>query len=104
MVELTDAAGLPRPEIEDNGHSVTVRFLPSSYVPPLRVGHNLTERQRTILALLDESGAGLALREILPLLDQDIDRRQVQRDLATLRELDLVTSSGRGRALRWQLV
>ena len=104
MAELTDAAGLPRPEIEDNGHSVTVRFLPSSYVPPLRVGHNLTERQRTILALLDESGAGLALREILPLLDLDIDRRQVQRDLATLRELNLVTSSGRGRALRWQLV
>lgn len=104
IAELTDAAGLPRPEIEDNGHSVTVRFLPSRYVPPLRVGHNLTERQRTILALLDESGAGLALREIFPLLDQDIDRRQIQRDLATLRELNLVTSSGRGRALRWQLV
>ena len=103
MAELTAAAGLPRPEIEDNGHSVTIRFLPSRYVPPHRVGHNLTERQRTILALLNESGGGLALREILTYLEEDIDRRQVQRDLAMMKELNLVTNSGQGRAVRWQL-
>ncbi len=102
MAELTTAAGLPRPEIEDNGNSVTVRFLPSQYVPPHRVGHELTERQRTILALLNESHTGLALREILAYLEEDTTRRQVQRDLSTLRELNLVTNSGQGRALRWQ--
>ena len=103
MAELTAAAGLPRPEIEGNANSVTVRFRSSRYVPPLRVGHDLTERQRTILALLNESGNGLALREILTYLEEDIDRRQVQRDLATMRELNLITNSGQGRALRWQL-
>ena len=106
MAELTAAAGLPRPEIEDSVNSVTVRFRPSRYVPPhrVRVGHDLTERQRTILALLNESGAGLALREIHPLLEEDIDRRQVQRDLATLKELNLITNFGQGRAVRWRLV
>ena len=103
MAELTAAAGLPRPEIEEGFDSVTVRFRPSRYVPPLRVGHDLTERQRTILVLLNESGAGLALREILANLEEDIDRRQVQRDLAMMKELNLVTNSGQGRAVRWQL-
>lgn len=103
MAQLTTAAGLPRPEIEDGFDSVTVRFRPSRYVPPLRVGHDLTERQRTILALLNESGAGLALREILAYLEEEIDRRQVQRDLAMMKELNLVTNSGQGRAVRWQL-
>jgi ATP-dependent DNA helicase RecG len=104
MAELTAEAGLPRPEIEDNVNSVTVRFQPSRYVPPRRVGHDLTERQRSILALLNASGTGLALREILPRLEDDIDRRQVQRELATLKELNLVANSGQGRATRWQLV
>ena len=104
MAELTEAAGLPRPEIEEGFDSVTVRFRPSHYVPPLRVGHDLTERQRSILTLLNESGAGLALREILPSLEDDIDRRQVQRELAMLKDLNLVKNSGQGRATRWQLV
>ena len=103
MAELTTAAGLPRPEIEDNGNSVTVRFLPSRYVPPRRVGHNLTERQRAILALLNESQSGLALREILTHFEPDFTRRQVQLDLSMLRALNLVESSGQGRAVRWQL-
>ncbi len=103
MAELTTEAGLPRPEIEDDGNSVTVRFLPSRYVPPLRVEHDLTERQRGILALLNESSTGLALREILAHLAEDATRRQVQRDLSTMKELNLVTTSGQGRAFRWQL-
>ena len=50
MAELTASAGLPRPEIEDAGGCVTVRFRPSRYVPPQRVGRDVTERQRLILA------------------------------------------------------
>ena len=102
MAELTAEAGLPRPEIEDNGNSVIVRFLPSRYVPPLRVGHDLTERQRDILALLDESHAGLPLREIHSRFDPDASRRQVQLDLSTLRTLNLVWTSGQGQAARWR--
>ena len=102
MVELTTEAGLPRPEIEDNGNSVIVRFLPSRYVPPLRVGHDLTERQRGILALLDEFHAGLPLREIHAHFELDASRRQVQLDLSTLRTLNLVRTSGQGQAARWR--
>lgn len=102
MAELTAAAGLPHPEIEDSGNSVTVRFLPSRYVPPHRVGHNLTERQRTILTLLNASHTGMALREIYAYLEPDASRRQVQLDLATLRTLDLAKTSGQGLAARWQ--
>ena len=102
MAELTAAAGLPRPEIEDNGHSVTVRFLPSRYIPPQRVGHDLTERQRGILALLDEFHAGLPLREIHARFELDASRRQVQLDLSTLRTLNLVRTSGQGQAARWR--
>lgn len=102
MAELTTAAGLPRPEIEDSVNSVTVRFRPSRYVPPSRVGHDLTERQRTILALLNESHNGMALREIHAHLEPDVSRRQVQLDLATLRTLNLARTSGQGLAAKWQ--
>ena len=102
MAELTAAAGLPRPEIEDSGHSVTVRFLPTRYIPPQRVGHDLTERQRGILALLDESHAGLPLRQIHAHFELDASRRQVQLDLSTLRTLNLVRTSGQGQAARWR--
>ncbi len=102
MAQLTTAAGLPRPEIEEGFDSVTVRFRPSRYIPPQRVGHDLTERQRAILALLDESSSGLALREIHAHLELDASRRQVQLDLSTLRTLNLVGTSGQGQAARWQ--
>jgi ATP-dependent DNA helicase RecG len=68
ILDLTTQAGLPRPEIEDAGGCVTVRFQPSRYVPPRRVQHDLTDRQRTILAMLDEHRHGLALRELRALL------------------------------------
>jgi len=85
MAELAVSAGLPRPEIEDAGGCVTVRFRPSRYVPPQRVGLELTERQRAILAVLDEAGSGLALREIHTRLSGQTGECQVREDLATLR-------------------
>ena len=102
MVDLTASAGLPKPEIEDVSGSVTVRFRPSSYVPPQRVGHNLTERQRAILLLFDRAPAGLALSQVHAGLEGDVSFRQVQLDLNTLRTLELVTPSGHGRGARWR--
>lgn len=102
MAELTMSAGLPQPEIEDAGGCVTVRFLPGRYVPPRRVGRDLTERQQAILALLDQADRGLALREIIPLLKLQATRRQVQKDLALLRTLALVVSTGHGLGARWK--
>ena len=102
MAELTTSAGLPQPEIEDAGGCVTVRFRPGRYVPPRRVERDLTERQQAILALLDQVGRGLALREIIAQLKLQATRRQVQDDLAFLRTLALLVSSGHGRGARWR--
>lgn len=101
MVELMEQAGRPRPEIEDNGDSVTVRFRPSQYLAPQRVEHDLTERQRAILTLVHEAGAGLALSEINYRLAVKATRRQIQLDLSALRMLNLVVSTGRGPGARW---
>jgi ATP-dependent DNA helicase RecG len=102
MAELTASAGLPRPEIEDAGGCVTVRFRPSRYVPPQRVGRDVTERQREILALLAQTGAGVPLREIHAQLGSKPSERQVRKDLAILRTLGLAYSEGHGRGARWK--
>jgi ATP-dependent DNA helicase RecG len=103
MAELAVSAGLPRPEIEDAGGCVTVRFLPTRYVPPQRVARNLTERQRQILALLAANPKGLALREIRERLAGSPLDWEVKGDLALLKQLELVRSGGHGRGAHWSL-
>jgi len=102
MAELTASAGLPRPEIEDVGGCVTVRFRPSRYVPPQRVGRDVTQRQQEILVLLAEAGSGLALRDVLAALGPPATERQVREDLAVLRTLGLAKPEGHGRGARWR--
>ena len=101
IVETLAQAGLPRPEIEDAGGCITVRFRPSRYVPPRRVGRDVTERQRMILTFLDQASRGLALREILSNLGGTATERQVREDLRVLRTLGLASPSGHGRGARW---
>ena len=102
MAELTTAAGLPRPEIEDTVNSVTVRFRPSRYVPPQRVAHDLSERQRNILLVLDGAPNGLAFREIMARLANSYTDQQVRYDLTLLRTVGLAIPSGHGRGAKWE--
>ena len=104
MAELTESAGLPRPEIEDSGGGVTVRFRPSRYIPPQRAGRDLTERQQEILVILHSSGRGLSTRGIHSELDPQIGERQLRRELDTLRTLELVALTGYGRGARWNVL
>lgn len=69
MAELTAAAGLPMPEIEDKHGFVTVRFRPDSLIPRY-VHFKLSRRHRAILALLAAQGP-LALREIVKMMPED---------------------------------
>ena len=101
MVKWTTAAGLPQPEIEDTSGCVTVRFRPNRNVLPQRVERDLTERQQATLALLDQAGRGLALREIYAQLKPLASERQVREDLSILRTLGLVAPTGHGRGARW---
>ena len=103
MAELVTRAGLPRPEIEEAGGCVMVRFRPSRYVPPLRVAKDVTERQRRVLAVLAEKPDGAAVREIAAALGATDTPWTVREDLATLKTLGLVTGSGWGRGARWAL-
>jgi ATP-dependent DNA helicase RecG len=103
IVELLQQAGLPRPAIEDAGGCVTVRFLPMRYVPPQRVAHDLTGRQRAVLAMLEASHGGLALREIRAGLAEAVAEWELKSDLAFLKQLDLVEPTGRGRVAYWSL-
>jgi len=103
IAELAARAGLPRPQIEEAGGCVMVRFSPTRYVPPQRVAQNVTERQQRVLTVLSESGAGLALREVHERLGQGITERQVRKDLEALRILGLTQATGHGRGSRWRL-
>ena len=102
MAELTQQAGLRAPEIQEEGGGVVVRFLPSRYVPPQQVRQTVSKRQQAILALLDESGGGLALREIAAAFRESATQRQVREDLTILRALGLAACEGRGRGARWK--
>ncbi len=102
MAQLMQQAGLPRPEFEDSPGALLVRFRPSTYLPPQRVGRNLTERQQNLLRILAEGGP-MALKRIVDALGPDTEPRSIQGDLQLLRSLDLVDTTGWGRGARWQL-
>lgn len=102
IAELMTLAGLPRPDIEETGGCVTVRFRPSRYVPPLRVAKDVPERQRQVLAVLADKSDGAAVREIAEALGAKVTRT-IREDLAALKALGLVRNSGWGRGARWTL-
>ena len=104
MAELTTAAGLPRPEIEEIGGGVMVCFRHGQSAPSRRTGSVLVERQETILALLDRADDGLTLREIRARLAPTTSERQVRRALGVLRDRGLVVSTRSGPTARWKRV
>jgi ATP-dependent DNA helicase RecG len=102
MVELTEQAGLAPPEFESTSGEVVVRFRPTRYVPPTRVGHDLNLLQRDLLEILADNGpANLSqMRRSLP---TDVPKRTVQDNLQMLRNLGLITLAGKGWSARWSL-
>lgn len=103
MVELLQQAGLQRPTIEDAAGCVTVRFSPARYVPPQRVAHDLSDRQRAVLAILESSRGGLALRGMRTGLGPGVAEWELKADLSFLKRLELVDSHGHGRGAYWTL-
>ena len=101
MANLAKASGLPRPEIEERGDCVVVRFWRAEQVPSRRRRNDAIERQEAILALLGRFDEGLSLRDIVVRMPLNTSERQVRRALAALRERSLAHSSGRGQAARW---
>lgn len=101
IVELCMKAGHPEPEFIEQAGAVGVRFLPSGYIAPHRVAHDLTRRQREILQVLAQTQS-MPLRELRGKMTSPPSNRTIQDDLAHLRRLGLVGSGGRGRgAVYW---
>ena len=96
------AAGQPEPKFEEQAGAVVVRFLPSGYAPPLRVGHDLSERQREVLLILS-NGERWRFQDILTRLSAPPAARTLRDDLQMLKKLGLVDSGGRSVAARWWL-
>jgi ATP-dependent DNA helicase RecG len=94
MAELTEQAGLPRPEIEEGPNFVLVRFRPSRYIPPRQVKQDLTERQRRILQLLSER-PGIGRKLVQQTLSMEVN--ELKSDLQRLRSLGLIRQTGKGR-------
>ena len=102
MAELASSAGLPVPEIEDDGGAVTVRFRHGQFVPK-RLGREVgpAARREEVLALLVTAQDGLTRREIHARLGSAVSERQVRRALEELRDKGLVVSTNRGPLTRW---
>jgi ATP-dependent DNA helicase RecG len=102
MTELTREADLAAPEFEVQAGEVMVRFRPSSYVPPSKIGHSLSPLQEELLSVLSDAGPA-SLANIRSCIRSDVAGRTIQENLAMLRTLGLADSSGRGRGARWML-
>jgi len=102
IVELCVKAGHPEPEFGEQAGSVWVRFLPSGYIAPHRVAHDLTDRQREILHILSKKPS-LPLREIRAAMDNPPSDRRLREELLHLKKLGLVSSSSYGRGASWAL-
>ena len=99
MADLATSAGLPRPEIEERGDCVTVRFRRADYVVPQPYTNDLLERQQAILTMLDRTEDGMPLREIHARLLSQASERQVRRALAGLRKQGLAESPRSGASI-----
>ena len=103
MADLASKAGLPAPEIEDDGGAVTVRFRHGQFVlQPTSSGVSGPEaRRKLILALLKGAEEGLTRREIHARSGPGVSERQVRRALEELQDRGLVMSTNRGPLTRW---
>ncbi len=104
MADMASSAGLPVPEIEDDGGAVTVRFRHGRFVPrPTTSGvSGPEERRETILALLEGVEDGLTRQELHARLGPTVSERQVRRALSELKNGGLVVSTNRGPLTRWR--
>ena len=103
MAELVASAGLPRPEIEQRGDCVNVRFRRPARMQHQDVADDVLDQQSAILELLNHADHALALREIRSLLGEATDERRLRANLAALKAKGLVNSTGKGRGARWRL-
>jgi hypothetical protein len=75
-----------------------VRFLPSGYVAPLRVAHDLSDRQRRILQAI-AGGKESSIANIRTQINTSVADCTLQDDLLRLKRLGLIHSRGHCKGL-----
>ncbi len=103
IIELCVKAGHPEPEFLEQAGSVVVRFLPAGYVPPHRITHDLTERQRHILHALSKNSR-LSFGNVKKSLVNPPKDRTLRDDFQHLKKLGLIEVKGRGQGAKWYLL
>lgn len=104
IVRLCVEAGHPEPEFFEQANSFVVRFLPSGYIAPHQITHDLTDRQRIILqSLANAPGEGLTFVKIKSTFPTPPPDRTLRDDFQHLKRLGLIDVLGYGRGSRWVL-
>jgi ATP-dependent DNA helicase RecG len=101
--ELSQRAGLVRPEFHQRGGELVVRFFSRGYVPPTRVSHELTELQRELLAHISELGPSSSL-VLQASISTPLSYPHLMRHLSHLQTIGLIEKVGAARTTRWRLV
>lgn len=105
IVRLCVEAGHPEPEFLEQANSFVIRFLPSGYLAPHRIAHNLSDRQRIILQSLSNAfNKALTFAEIKSKFQNPPADRTLRDDFQHLKRLKLVQVSGIGRGAKWSLI
>lgn len=100
MAREATAAGLPRPEIEDSGICVTVRFRSKRAFSVEQRGPDLNDFQQAVLAALPPGEGGQAFRDLRGRFPEFSDR-QLRRALDGLKDRGLIATTGRGLQGKW---
>lgn len=105
MINFCKKAGAPAPKFEDRGgfFSVTLRFKePIRYAQSVHeVQQDLTLRQKEILAILQQSP--LKMSQIVAQMSVKLADRMMQLELAKLKKMGLIKSTGRTKSTVWAL-
>jgi len=111
MVVSCKEAGAPEPQFDVDHiefkvvfsfpHSIGPSQIPSDERRTELLG-SLPDRQRKIAIMIEGEEEGLKLAEILKKLDEPIAERTLRDDLAALKRLGIIKTSGRARATLWK--
>ncbi|MFH1254191.1 MAG: ATP-binding protein [bacterium] len=106
MVELCQKSGNPIPHFEEMTGCLWITLPLREPIPRAVLTKapsiQLTDRQKEIIAILKQGT--LSREQIMSKLTKSIETRTMQRELARLRELELIDSEGAGKFMLWALI
>ena len=111
IIKLCKEAGVPEPKYYQHtgGFCISFGFRESDlkkYENKKIFTHSkeLTKRQSEIISILKSHSKGLAVSDILNLLDKKISLATLKRELGKMKEMNIVITEGKGRSSYWTYV